>query len=143
LDQILKQTTGGAVTTVLIEDYADTEYRGIVEGYYGIPFSVEDRLSIFEYMKDYKMNMFTYGPKGDPYHLGNWMEDYPASVTDEERAEGLITQDDIRSMTSKAAECNVDFVWSSHPAMLDSIDFSTEAGVAAGVEALMTKFEHM
>ena len=28
-----------------------------------------------EYMKDNKLNMFVYGPKGDPYHLGNWKDD--------------------------------------------------------------------
>ena len=36
--------------------------------------------------------MFVYGPKGDPYHLGNWKDDYPTSVTDEQRKEGQINR---------------------------------------------------
>ena len=143
LDQILDEAVNGSVTTVLVEDYSDTEYRGIVEGFYGFPYSVEDRLSLLEYMKDYKLNMFVYGPKGDPYHLGNWKDPYPTSVTDEQRAEGQITQDEMKELTAKAAECNVDFVWSAHPAMQDGINFQTEAGISQGVTDLMDKFDHM
>ena len=75
LDQILDEEVNNSITTVVVEDYSDTQYRGIVEGFYGFPYSVEDRLSLMEYMKDNKLNMFVYGPKGDPYHLGNWKDD--------------------------------------------------------------------
>ena len=143
LDQILDEEVNNSITTVVVEDYSDTQYRGIVEGFYGFPYSVEDRLSLMEYMKDNKLNMFVYGPKGDPYHLGNWKDDYPTSVTDEQRKEGQITQDEMKQLTAKAAECNVDFVWSAHPAMQEGIDFTSEAGITQGVTDLMTKFEHM
>ena len=49
----------------------------------------------------------------------------------------------MKQLTAKAAECNVDFVWSAHPAMQEGIDFTSEAGITQGVTDLMTKFEHM
>ena len=51
---------GGKYTTVLFEDYANKQYRGMVEGFYGYPWSVEARLDWFEFAKKYKMNIFVY-----------------------------------------------------------------------------------
>ena len=33
--------------------------------------------------------MFVYGPKADPYHAGKWREDYPSTLTDQQRYMGL------------------------------------------------------
>ncbi len=57
----------------------------MVEGFYGYPWSVEARLDWFEFAKKYKMNIFVYGPKGDPYHFGLWDEEYPTTVPEDER----------------------------------------------------------
>lgn len=143
LDQVLDKEEDGRIPTALFEDYSNTQYRGIVEGFYGFPYSVEDRLSLMEYMKDNKMNTFIYGPKGDPYHLGNWKDEYPESVTDEQRKQGQITRDEMKQLAQAAQKANVDFVWSAHPAMQEGIDFTTDAGVEKGVKDLMNKFEHM
>lgn len=72
---------------------------------------MENRLSLLEYCKRYKMNLFVYGPKADPYHLGYWRRDYPTTLTPEEHEQGMITQDDLRTIAAKARECNVNFVW--------------------------------
>lgn len=143
LDQVLAKEENGKIATAIFEDYANTQYRGIVEGFYGFPYSIDDRLSLLDYMKDYKMNTFIYGPKADPYHLGNWKDDYPLTLSDAQRKNGQITQDDLREIARKAAENNIDFVWSAHPAMQEGIDFTTDAGVNAGVAALMKKYEHL
>lgn len=143
LEQMLEQTEDSQLKISTFEDYAFEKYRGCVEGYYGYPWSVEGTLSWFDFAKRYKMNIFLYGPKNDPYHLGLWDEDYPEEVTEEQSKLGVRTQDEMRQYAEKAAECNVDFVWVAHPAMKKPIDFTNEETVDEGVERLMTKFAHM
>ena len=83
LDAAMDTVEGQRLSCATIEDYANMQYRGIVEGFYGKVYTVEDILSLFDYMEEHKMNTFVYGPKGDPYHLGNWRDEYPTTITDE------------------------------------------------------------
>ena len=67
---------GSTIRNFVIKDYADTDIRGFIEGYYGIPWSNEDRMSLMKFGGDFKM---TYGLnfKDDPYHKNLWRELYP------------------------------------------------------------------
>lgn len=144
LEQVLPQSMNGKYTTVLFEDYANKQYRGMVEGFYGYPWTVEARLDWFEFAKKYKMNIFVYGPKGDPYHLGLWDEEYPTSVTEDERKRGVLTQDDIRALAEESKKCNIDFVWVAHPAMQRRLDMSSNATVDQEItNRLMPKFNSL
>ena len=143
LDDAMETVAGQQLTCATIEDYANMQYRGIVEGFYGKVYSVEDILSLFEYMEDNKMNTFVYGPKGDPYHLGNWRDEYPTEITDEQRFYGMMTQDDMRTITAAAAENNISFAWSIHPAMQNGINFTNRDSVEQGIDDIMEKFSHM
>ena len=143
LDDAMETVAGQQLTCATIEDYANMQYRGIVEGFYGKVYSVEDILSLFEYMEDNKMNTFVYGPKGDPYHLGNWRDEYPTEITDEQRFYGMMTQDDMRTITAAAAENNISFAWSIHPAMQNGINFTDRDSVEQGIDDIMEKFSHM
>ena len=139
LEQIFEQADGNTVRQITFEDYAHTQYRGIVEGFYGHPYSVENRISLFEFCKRFKMNVFVYGPKSDPYHLGNWRDDYPTSLTEQQRFFGMITQDDLKQMTAAAKACHVDFIWAAHPGLQQPISFSNITAMDQGIDALMTK----
>ena len=143
LDDAMETVAGQQLTCATIEDYANMQYRGIVEGFYGKVYSVEDILSLLEYMEDNKMNTFVYGPKGDPYHLGNWRDEYPTEITDEQRFYGMMTQDDMRTITAAAAENNISFAWSIHPAMQNGINFTNRDSVEQGIDDIMEKFSHM
>lgn len=143
LEQILDQAENNMLKVSTFEDYANQKYRGAVEGYYGFPWTVDGTKSWMDYAKRYKMNIFLYGPKSDPYHLGKWKEDYPTQLTEEEKAHGVLSQDDLRDITAKAAQCNVDFVWVAHPAMQNGINFSSNETIDQGVQDLMKKFDHM
>ena len=143
LDDAMETVADQQLTCATIEDYANMQYRGIVEGFYGKVYSVEDILSLFEYMEDNKMNTFVYGPKGDPYHLGNWRDEYPTEITDEQRFYGMMTQDDMRTITAAAAENNISFAWSIHPAMQNGINFTSRDSVEKGIDDIMEKFSHM
>lgn len=137
LEQMLEQRSDGALPGVVIEDYAHAKYRGLVEGFYGHPWSMESRLNLFDYMMRYKMNYFVYGPKADPYHAGNWRVNYPETVTDQQRNMGQISASDIQQLATHAAACKVDFVWAIHPTLGSYyIDLNW-------VDDIMTKFEQL
>lgn len=137
LEQMLEQEPHSAMPTVVVTDYAHARYRGIMEGFYGHPYSMESRLNLLEFCKRYKMNYYGYGPKADPYHAGNWRLEYPATVTDAQRNLGQLTSSDMAAIAAKAKECNVDFVWIIHPSLgTYSIDLSW-------TNDIMTKFEHL
>lgn len=143
LEQMFEQAGGNPIRHITFEDYSYTQYRGIVEGFYGHPYSVENRISLFEFCKRFKLNVFVYGPKSDPYHLGNWRNDYPTSLTEQQRFFGMITQDDLKTMTEAAKACHVDFIWAAHPGLQNGISFSSQSLMDQGIDALMTKFEHL
>lgn len=63
---------------VAIADYPSLSMRGIVEGFYGKPWSHADRLDVLRFQGTHRMNLYVYGPKDDPYHRKLWREPYPA-----------------------------------------------------------------
>ena len=52
--------------------------RGVVEGFYGTPWSQADRLSMLQFCHEHKLNAYIYAPKDDAYHRAKWREMYPA-----------------------------------------------------------------
>ena len=100
--QLLKD---GKLPEVEIKDYPSVRYRGVVEGFYGIPWSHQARLSQLKFYGKNKMNTYIYGPKDDPYHSApNWRLPYP----DKEAAQ-------LQELVVVANENEVDFVWAIHP----------------------------
>ena len=86
-------------------DYPDLPLRGVVEGFYGEPWSHEVRLSLINYYGRNKLNEYVYGPKDDPYHSSpNWRKPYP-----EDQAKN------IHELVEACKRNRVDFVWAIHP----------------------------
>ena len=54
--------------------------RGVVEGFYGPPWSPEERLALVERMGAWGMNRYLYAPKDDPLHRERWREPYPEAT---------------------------------------------------------------
>ncbi|MDE6146307.1 MAG: beta-N-acetylglucosaminidase domain-containing protein, partial [Muribaculaceae bacterium] len=75
----LQLAAGAEVAETEVTDYPEIPIRGVIEGFYGNPWSHEARISMFEFMGRHKMNEYTYGPKNDPYHRGSWATPYPAA----------------------------------------------------------------
>ncbi|GIM49526.1 hypothetical protein CAPN003_09780 [Capnocytophaga stomatis] len=102
LEQLLSKTE---LPLGEIIDYPDLPSRGVVEGFYGTPWSHEKRLRQIEFYGKHKLNTYIYGPKDDPYHSSpNWRLPYP-----EKEAEQL------KALVQKSKENYVDFVWAIHP----------------------------
>ena len=92
------------VMEVSVIDYPSISERGLVEGFYGNPYSEADRYDLFEFFGRQKMNVYIYGPKDDIYHKDKWREPYPA-------AEGQ----KIAQYVAAAKANKVDFIWAIHP----------------------------
>ena len=102
VSQLLKE---GNLPQINITDYPDVRYRGVVEGFYGKPWSYEDRVSQLKFYGTNKLNTYIYGPKNDPFHSSpNWRKPYPQ----EEAAR-------MAELVKLAKSNKVDFVWAIHP----------------------------
>ncbi|MEO6682161.1 MAG: beta-N-acetylglucosaminidase domain-containing protein, partial [Ginsengibacter sp.] len=109
-----------------IEDFPDVIHRGTVEGFYGEPWSFEDRLEQISFYGKLKLNTYIYGPKDDQYHSSpNWRLPYP-----EEEA------NKIQTLVKTANNNYVDFVWAIHPGL--DIQWTL-----ADSQAVIKKFEMM
>lgn len=107
LRQIMKSpiSANNKLPHLKINDYPDLPYRGVVEGFYGTPWSHQVRLSLIDFYGQFKMNYYLYGPKDDPYHsCPNWRLPYP-----EKEAES------IKELVTACNRNRVDFVWAIHP----------------------------
>lgn len=87
-----------------IEDWPSVDCRGVIEGFYGNPWSHKDRLRQFEFYGCNKLNIYVYGPKDDPYHRAHWRDPYP-----QDEAERL------KELVQEAHRNKVQFVWAVHP----------------------------
>ena len=107
LVQLAKKETANSVALPrgILNDFPDLPFRGTVEGFYGEPWSHEDRISQFRFYGKMKLNTYIYGPKDDPYHSSpNWRKPYPET----EAAR-------IKELVAEANKNRVDFVWAIHP----------------------------
>jgi len=64
-------------TQAVLADFPSFTQRGIVEGFYGAPWSHQDRLDMLRFEGQHAMNVYYYAPKDDPYHRKLWREPYP------------------------------------------------------------------
>ena len=131
LRQILQQTDNQKIIQDLeVKDWADVASRGFIEGYYGEPWSTEDRMELMRWGGSVKLNSYFYAPKDDPKHNKNWREKY----TEEELKEK------IEPLAKVGNESKCKFVFALHPFMSNPI---TNANYDQSVQVLKEKFEQV
>ena len=123
---------------VNIYDWADIKNRGVIEGYYGVPYSAAVTKDLFRFMARYKLNTYMYGAKSDPYHSKYWSEPYPTSITPEQEHIGYLTQEMMKDITDVAKACKVNFIWAIHPGNAFADPNNKEI-----IAKIMKKFESM
>ena len=79
-----------------VVDYPLFAVRGYIEGFYGKPWSNENRRMMLDLMSFYGMNTYYYAPKDDPYHRDKWSELYP--------------EDELSALADLATLCREKFV---------------------------------
>lgn len=138
LEQILEGVHGVDFQCVTLYDYADIRDRGIIEGYYGVPYTADVTKDLFRFMAKYKMNTYMYGAKSDPYHSQRWGEAYPTEITEEQLRIGYLTQDMMKDIANVGHAMKVNFIWAIHPGMA-----FTDAKNDQVLGQIMHKFEDM
>ena len=94
----------GDGTSFEIRDWPSVSCRGVIEGFYGNPWSHEDRLRQFDFYGKHRLNIYVYGPKDDPYHRAHWRDPYPEA----EAAR-------LKELVQAAHRNHVQLVWAIHP----------------------------
>ena len=135
LEQMIEHGTDH-LPEVKLYDYADQQSRGLVEGYYGYPYSVAVKKDLMRFMMRMKMNTYMYGAKSDVYHSQKWEAPYPATLTPQQVKNGLLTQDMIRDIAKTSQDTKVNFIWAIHPG-------NSFVGDANVVNRIMNKYSRM
>ena len=104
VQSLLQLAEKDTVYTVEMTDWPTTTLRGTIEGFYGNPWSHQNRKDQFDFYARNKMNIYVYGPKDDPYHHSRWWEPYPADKAAE-----------LKELIDMAHANKVRFVWAMHP----------------------------
>lgn len=107
-------------------DGPDFAVRGVVEGFYGKPWSHAQKLKGIEFFADCNMNTYFLAPKDDPLQRFNWR----SSFTDEYlvKTKELIEHGKIHG---------IDFVLCVSPGL--SVEYSSEADV----DSVVTRFKQL
>ncbi|MDQ1010741.1 hyaluronoglucosaminidase [Streptomyces sp. V4I23] len=138
--QTLRQlVTDGRVAGVVVRDWPGTAVRGTTEGFYGEPWSHEQRLAQLDFMGRTKQNRYLYAAGDDPYRQSMWREPYPAA----QRAE-------FRELAERARRNHVTLAWAVAPAQsmcladdgdVRALTRKIDAMWALGVRAFQLQFQ--
>lgn len=93
-----------AVQTLPTGSTGSTPIRGIIEGFYGTPWTYQERVSMYHFMKNEHLNTYVYAPKGDPYQRALWGDPYPAAQLSQ-----------MKLLAQNAESNSVNFVYSISP----------------------------
>jgi hyaluronoglucosaminidase len=88
--------------------------RGVIEGFYGRPWSHDERLDLIAFCGEHGLNTWVHAPKDDPYHRKLWDEAYP----DEEL-------ELLGELVRAAEQAGVEFAYAIAPGL--SICYSRDA----------------
>lgn len=80
--------------------------RGVVEGFYGTPWTFADRADIINFCRQNNLNSYVYAPKDDPYHREKWRKSYPADKLAE-----------MKNLVAVAKKNNVRFIFAVSPGL--------------------------
>jgi len=121
-------TAGGTVAGVGVVDHPTMPLRGTIEGFYGSPWTHEERLDQLDFYGRHKLNTYVYAPKDDPYHRDRWRDPYPADQLDR-----------LRELIDRAAASHVRFTFAVSPGV--SICYSDPADTQALIGKLQALYD--
>jgi hyaluronoglucosaminidase len=116
------------IAAVGIVDRPAMRHRGAIEGFYGSPWTHEERLDQLDFYGRFKLNTYIYAPKDDPYHRDRWRDPYPPDVLA-----------DLRVLVGAAARNHVRFTFAVSPGT--SICYSDPGDVDALVGKLNALYD--
>lgn len=105
---------------------ASVPLRGVIEGFYGTPWTEDARLDMISFCGRTGFNAYIYAPKDDPYHREKWREPYPATELQ-----------NLARLVAAAQQNGVRFIFAVSP----GLDLHFGAGEDADRSAMLAKFE--
>ena len=99
--------------SAVVADFPSFPERGVVEGFYGPPWSHQDRVNILRFEGAHSMNVYYYAPKDDPYHRKLWRQPYPVEA-----------QQQLGELVAAAQHNFVDFCFAISPGL--SMTYSSD-----------------
>ncbi len=97
--------------------------RGVIEGFYGRPWTRQQRLDMVGFIADWGMNTFVYGPKDDPLVRRDWRSPYEGAALDQ-----------LRELVDTCRDREIEFVYCLSPGL--SIEYSN----TVDIDALSAKY---
>lgn len=127
--QTLRQLVSpGKIAGVGVVDHPLMPSRGSIEGFYGSPWTHQERMDQLAFYGDVKLNTYIYAPKDDPYHREQWREPYPPDKLAQ-----------VRQLIQQAQAHHVRFTFALSPGQ--SVCFSDEGDWSALVAKLQTMYD--
>ncbi|MFI5473562.1 beta-N-acetylglucosaminidase domain-containing protein [Streptomyces cacaoi] len=127
--QTLRQLlTGPRLPAVSVRDRPTARLRGVVEGFYGTPWTHAERLSQLDFYGRTKQNVYVYSPKDDAYLRERWRDEYPAAELGR-----------LRELVDRAGTDHVRFTYALSPGL--SVCYSSDADIAALVRKFASLYD--
>src|SRR5688572_9534379 len=104
----------------------DTFLSGVIEGFYGLPWSFPERSELFDWMAEWGLNTYLYAPKDDLKHRAVWREVYTAAEAEQ-----------LAQLIKASRRHNLRFVYALSPGL--DIQYKE----ARDIENLQTRFEQL
>ncbi len=134
-----KADPGKELAAAVVRDWPGTAVRGMTEGFFGQPWTREQRLSQLDFMGRTKQNRYLYAPGDDPYRQFRWRDPYPAEQ-----------REDFRALAARARANHVTLGWAVSPGQamcmsseddLKALRRKVDAMWALGVRAFQLQFQ--
>ncbi|WP_405098159.1 beta-N-acetylglucosaminidase domain-containing protein [Micromonospora sp. NBC_01412] len=116
------------VNALAIRDWPETPLRGVLEGFYGTPWSHRDRISQIEFLGRTKQNSYAYSPKDDPYLRAQWRDSYPADQLA-----------NMKALANASTANHVQFKYTLSPGL--SICYSSDSDLQVLVDKFQTVWD--
>ena len=94
------------------------EVRGVIEGFYGNPWTHAQRLAMVDWLADHGLNTFVYGPKDDPSLRRRWRRPYDTLALER-----------LRELAARCADRGITLVVAISPGL--TIRYSDASDIAA------------
>ena len=133
LYHVFQQVKNNQVRTFTVKDYANVASRGFIEGYYGNPWSTQDRINLMTWSGYYKLNSYFYAPKDDPKHNAKWRELYSQEEIDTK----------IKPLAEAGNKSKTRFVYALHPYMNNPIRYDSDEHYSEDLKIMQNKFEQV
>lgn len=102
--------------------------RGVVEGFYGTPWTFQDRADILDFCRQNNLNSYIYAPKDDPYHRDKWRTPYPADKLAE-----------LKQLVALAKQNRVRFIFAVSPGL--DLNYKSDEDFNALIRKLDTMYQ--